>query len=425
MVFCCVACRFVKERRPSISPNFNFLGQLQLFQGTLSPAGSSPHHTTTRPSDGALDSLPSSIKNTSNRTECSPTHALLSTKLSSSAQDVKNSSSSSRVHAEDKNVNNTLRHEASHTTLTQGHQDCTKQQDSTTATAQSVKRAATQSKSPEFTLSLSDKLKSLTLNLQPIEVQRPASPSEPSTAQQRNSSNNSNNPQKPTSLHIPSDAAGSISEKRKRLTLALTPVSGSPQTMPQQQQQPEERSNKSKKRGDVCQDPAYSLQVGHKGETGTAQHKSRKSLRKAEDEKERLRRASRSRRSNSHRSSSRSVSRRKDQQSQERGVQREAEATRSATKYHQSPTELRGAKPVRSKKDLPTPSSSTLMRGSLHKIPPSTAVEAVEGSSGEADLMSPLSLTVNKLLDWGERMLLGVLLGPRIKVAQPALPYRC
>lgn len=31
------AYRFVKERRPSISPNLNFLGQLQHFQGTLKP----------------------------------------------------------------------------------------------------------------------------------------------------------------------------------------------------------------------------------------------------------------------------------------------------------------------------------------------------------------------------------------------------
>ncbi|XP_038134326.1 uncharacterized protein si:ch211-195b15.8, partial [Cyprinodon tularosa] len=33
------AYRFVKERRPTISPNFNFLGQLQLFQSTLNQKG--------------------------------------------------------------------------------------------------------------------------------------------------------------------------------------------------------------------------------------------------------------------------------------------------------------------------------------------------------------------------------------------------
>lgn len=37
----CSLIRFVKERRPSISPNFNFLGQLQHFQGTLNQKASS------------------------------------------------------------------------------------------------------------------------------------------------------------------------------------------------------------------------------------------------------------------------------------------------------------------------------------------------------------------------------------------------
>lgn len=37
----CPLIRFVKERRPSISPNFNFLGQLQHFQGILDQKASS------------------------------------------------------------------------------------------------------------------------------------------------------------------------------------------------------------------------------------------------------------------------------------------------------------------------------------------------------------------------------------------------
>ncbi|KAL2101135.1 hypothetical protein ACEWY4_002896 [Coilia grayii] len=382
------AYRFVKERRPSISPNFNFLGQLQLFQGTLGPAVSNIHHTA-RPSDGALDSLQPFT--TSDHTDCSSPPAMLSTKLNPGAQDVKNSS---RVHAEDKNVN--TRRETSNSTLTQGHPDSSKR-DSTTA--QSVQRGGpAQAKSPEFTLSLSDKLKSLTLSLQPIEVQRPVE------AQR--------NPQKPTTLHIPSDV-GSISEKRKRLTLALTPVSTSLQT-------PQADSTERSKRADFCQDATCSLKLGHKGETG-AQHKARKSQRKAEEGKEKLKRASRSRRSNSHRSSSRSITRRQDRQSQDGAVRRDAEAKPSVTKSHQGAPELRVPK-QESAKELPP---STLIVGSLRKAPPSTAVEAVEGSNGDTDLMSPISLTVNKLLDWGEKMLLGVLLGPRIKVGQPALPYRC
>ncbi|XP_057716545.1 uncharacterized protein si:ch211-195b15.8 isoform X2 [Corythoichthys intestinalis] len=43
----------------------------------------------------------------------------------------------------------------------------------------------------------------------------------------------------------------------------------------------------------------------------------------------------------------------------------------------------------------------------------------------EQGLLSPLSCTLNKLLDWGERMLLGGVFAHPVKMGQPALPYRC
>ncbi|KPP63474.1 dual specificity protein phosphatase 16-like [Scleropages formosus] len=53
------------------------------------------------------------------------------------------------------------------------------------------------------------------------------------------------------------------------------------------------------------------------------------------------------------------------------------------------------------------------------------AVEAVEGLDVERAALSPAGLVVNKLLGWGERLLLGALLSPRVKLGQAALPYRC
>ncbi|XP_019740401.1 dual specificity protein phosphatase 8 [Hippocampus comes] len=43
----------------------------------------------------------------------------------------------------------------------------------------------------------------------------------------------------------------------------------------------------------------------------------------------------------------------------------------------------------------------------------------------EQGLLSPLSCTLNKLLDWGERVLLGGVFAHPVKMGQPALPYRC
>ncbi|KAM6965852.1 LOW QUALITY PROTEIN: dual specificity protein phosphatase 8 [Tautogolabrus adspersus] len=43
----------------------------------------------------------------------------------------------------------------------------------------------------------------------------------------------------------------------------------------------------------------------------------------------------------------------------------------------------------------------------------------------EQGLLSPFSFSLNKLLDWGERLLLGGLFVPPVKMGQPALPYRC
>ncbi|XP_076122937.1 uncharacterized protein LOC143103034 [Alosa pseudoharengus] len=369
------AYRFVKERRPSISPNFNFLGQLQLFQGTLTPACTNAHHTL-EPSGRALD-LPQPFP-TTDHTDCSSS-VLLSTKLNPSAQDMKRGN---KEHGEGC-VNTPC--------------DTSNTKDGTAV--QSGNKGLAQTKSPEFTLSLSDKLKRLTLSLQPIEVQAL------SEAQR--------NPQKPITLQIPSDPV-SVSEKRQRLTLALTPVSASLQT-------PQRHTTQSSKRAELRQDATTSSQLLHMGESG-AQHRARKSQRKAEEEKERQRNALSSQHTNAHQGSLRSLTRRKDRQSQDRAVtaRKDAEAKLRVVKSHQGVPE-RSKPKTESIKEIP----SMNINGSLQKVHPSTAVEAVEGLSGDTHLVSPLSLTVNKLLDWGEKMLLGVLLGPRIKVGQPALPYRC
>ncbi|KAI1884790.1 hypothetical protein AGOR_G00230130 [Albula goreensis] len=53
------------------------------------------------------------------------------------------------------------------------------------------------------------------------------------------------------------------------------------------------------------------------------------------------------------------------------------------------------------------------------------SMEAVEALDVKQFPLSPLNPSVSRFFDWGGRMLLGALLGSRIKLGQAALPYRC
>ncbi|XP_028841120.1 dual specificity protein phosphatase 8 [Denticeps clupeoides] len=292
------AYRFVKERRPTISPNFNFLGQLQLFQSTLTQK--------------CVNANQSGIKCTEVDAKQSATVALPSKHI---------------VLQEDKNR-------------------VPKSQDGASRPSQ------------EFTLCLSDRLKNLSLSLEPHEAPRAAA--RPRQGQQE-----------------PADRT-SLSEKRKRLTLALTP-----------QHSPEEDTPGSRtEENQTCTSPR-----GLKGALGAPGP----SARAGEDVRGPC--------------GSQQAERRKRPGRRRDGDQRRDARPQAGRKASRPKPEDPGQKRRR-----PPGCQQEAPRG---------AVEAVEGTGGDQALLSPLGVTVNKLLDWGEKMLLGVLLGPRVRVGQAALPYRC
>nr|XP_057905426.1 dual specificity protein phosphatase 16 [Doryrhamphus excisus] len=233
------AYRFVKERRPSISPNFNFLGQLQHFQGTL-------RQKTT--SGDLLDNDLPSINHNNNHTP-------------------------------------TMIHQA-------GENSCQQRHSSPDANGN-------QRLFSSGTL--------WTINQE--EVQTPFRVSSPRT--------------KPTQLQPPAGSA-SLSERRKTLSLCLTPLGVCPATTTHPSNQPE-NTNASKS--------------VHKREPGAKTQRNSGSLKQTE------------------------------------------ESTQSKSS-HTSEVKDQG-------------------------------------------LLSPLGCTLNKLLDWGERMLLGGVFAHPVKMGQPALPYRC
>ncbi|KAK2916360.1 hypothetical protein Q8A67_000734 [Cirrhinus molitorella] len=359
------AYRFVKERRPTISPNFNFLGQLQLFQGTLSLTNNNTNFHAQQ-SVKPLDNCPQSsneIKNTSSSTVALLTNLNLQNNTdNNSIINGCTEDSKANVHCENKN----------------------NQMENIQSRAQCYEEMK-----PEFTLSLSDKLGALALRTSGAEVQRPGNVTS-QTLQDAPKSNLS----KPTYLQIPS-----LAEKRKSLTLSLTPVSAVPQTL---------QKGSSVNSCDLKQSSSAVDQTGALDDLGRVKMQSES---------------------------------RAEPQEPNGFINEEASTRLSCSKSQRRKSKLNSSKP-RAKAEQQKTNQLKHSGTSSHRQTQGTCgmltspqelfekevtggVEAVEGMVGDQSPLSPVSLTVNKILDWGERMLLGVLLGPRIKVGQAALPYRC
>lgn len=327
----------MKERRPTISPNFNFLGQLQLFQHTLPLKSSDVKPHTQQPI---------------------------------TSPDTCTQAASSRTSA------GTLRQDSSD--VIKGHATDTK--------AENIQRSSNVIQ-PELSLSLSDKLRTLTLSAECVEVQGGAS-----TRPETHTNTHAPTLQKPTHLHIPS-----LSEKRKSLTLSLTPLGPPAATHTDQQ--------RATALTDSSQNEPGSSPAAHKREAGDLEKEPNHLMSRGTST-----RCSRTqKRRSEEKNGSPAPHRVKEEQARVKsGLQRRERGRRTVQSHTPSVC-------------ISTPHQQEATGRELSGC----AVEAVEVMDGDQSPVSPIHLTINRLLGWGERMLLGVLLGPHIKVGHAALPYRC
>ncbi|XP_045077594.1 dual specificity protein phosphatase 16-like [Coregonus clupeaformis] len=400
------AYRFVKERRPSISPNFNFLGQLQHFQGTLAQKASNGNPTI-QPIRSLDTCLQSSNENIS-RGSSVPLSANQIMNIQDNGYVAKDFLEVAKVHNM-YNENSTCNIENIET-------------QSLSEKPQQDQRSV----SSQLTLSLSSRLRTLTLNLN--QNQREAqslcgamtpSPNEPAIPTP-----------KPSTLQIPTGIV-SLSEKRKSLTLSLSPVGAIPPT-PHQNQPESSNSISHKPMRSSASNTNHKM--GVEGTSGSKRHGRPSTVALSSSQTDVQQRE----RSTSCGWPNRCSSRTQAKGEKEGRSQGKREPGQSVEKGRPNLTPKTGKDHSKGRAERETltgslSSSSVLNQHSIvvdQQVSPAatlsaSAVEAEEGVDAEQGHLSPLNLTVNKLLGWGEKMLLGVLLGPRIKVGQAVLPYRC
>ncbi|KAM4634493.1 uncharacterized protein ACJ7VT_001113 isoform 2-T2 [Polymixia lowei] len=386
------AYRFVKERRPSISPNFNFLGQLQHFQGTLSQ----------KASDGSLIIQPlkspnACLQSINDNISHSPTElSAANQSMDYQGNHVTNDFAKvEEVHSE--NVYNTDKAEQRYSHPSE------------------IGNPQPEQRNPSaLTLSLSGKLRTLNLTLnqnqRENQTQREApslSPCEPAKPTP-----------KPTQLQLPIGNS-SLLDKRKNLTLSLSPLGAAPAM--DKQATPKTKSNTATSEQTSCTGNSKSV---HKRDMG-AECQAKSSSNKPTDGVFNQREWSSSRTKYARPTHSSPKNRLKgEREGRPQGKKTTSCPHSAGKKYEANLAQKTGRDLSRGKTDS---QHSTIVdqQPMAETQLASSAVEPEESLVEDQGLLSPLNLTVNKLLGWGEKILLGVLLSPRIKMGQAALPYRC